>query len=147
MTTTIKSNTDGSSAIQTNGVDRIQFDTSGNTNINGALTASSFPIFTGSNQSLGSSGYQKLPGGLIIQWGQASSSISVDTTVTYPIPFPNGVLSLTATVNNGAGSTSSFASIGSTVGVATKTSFNFGVRTSNTAARISEAVSWLAIGY
>lgn len=30
MTTTIKSNSDGSSAIQTNGVDRIQIDTSGN---------------------------------------------------------------------------------------------------------------------
>lgn len=30
MTTTIKSNPDGSSAIQTNGVDRIQIDTSGN---------------------------------------------------------------------------------------------------------------------
>mgnify|MGYP003393501187 CR=1 FL=1 len=29
MTTTIKSNSDGSSAIQTNGVDRIQIDTSG----------------------------------------------------------------------------------------------------------------------
>ena len=37
------------------------------------------------NQSLGSSGYQKLPGGVIIQWGFATWN----TTVTFPIAFPS----------------------------------------------------------
>lgn len=54
--------------------------------------------FTGSNQSLASSGYQKLPGGLIMQWG-TSSSIGQDstTTVTYPIAFPSAVGSVQIT--------------------------------------------------
>lgn len=35
-------------------------------------------------------GYQKLPSGLIIQWGVATTSAG-SVTVTLPIPFPNGV--------------------------------------------------------
>lgn len=41
-------------------------------------------------QSLTATGWQRLPSGLIIQWG-TSASIAADTrvTVTYPIAFPN----------------------------------------------------------
>lgn len=44
--------------------------------------------FSGSNQSLSSSGYQKIPGGLIFQWGE-TSSINSDSSlsVTFPIAF------------------------------------------------------------
>jgi hypothetical protein len=54
--------------------------------------------FTGSNQSLASSGYQKLPGGLIMQWG-ISSSIGPDgtETITYPTAFPSAVGSVQIT--------------------------------------------------
>lgn len=34
-------------------------------------------------------GYQKLPGGLIIQWG---IDLTAGTTLTFPIPFPNSCL-------------------------------------------------------
>lgn len=58
--------------------------------------------FTGANQSLSASGYQKLPGGLIVQWGiydNGGYSPNVGTsgpTVTLPIAFPNHyVLQLT----------------------------------------------------
>ncbi len=45
--------------------------------------------FTGSNQSLTASGYQKLPGGLIMQWGVNNSATPSDTpTITFPIAFP-----------------------------------------------------------
>ena len=46
--------------------------------------------FTGSNQSLGASGYQKIPGGLILQWVSiaVSGASDTDVTVTYPITFP-----------------------------------------------------------
>ncbi len=45
--------------------------------------------FTGSNQSLTTSGYQKLPGGLIMQWGTNSSGTSgANPTITFPIAFP-----------------------------------------------------------
>ena len=41
-------------------------------------------------------GYQKLPNGLVIQWGM-TPSVTVDTslTVNFPIAFPNGVFAIT----------------------------------------------------
>lgn len=40
--------------------------------------------------SLGGSGYQKFPGGLILQWGQYNSPISdtAGVVVNFPLPFP-----------------------------------------------------------
>ena len=47
--------------------------------------------FTGTNQSLVGTGYQKLPGGLIIQWGtvEVTSVNGGYTAASYPIRFPN----------------------------------------------------------
>jgi hypothetical protein len=47
--------------------------------------------FQGTNQSLADSGYQKLPGGLIIQWGKAVGVAIGGTAggVTFPLAFPN----------------------------------------------------------
>ena len=44
----------------------------------------------GANQSLSSNGYQKLPGGLIVQWGNGTSSGTArpNITVTFPLAFP-----------------------------------------------------------
>jgi len=47
--------------------------------------------FKGSNQDLAASGYQKLPGGLILQWGVASGSLGGTAAITFPIAFPNSV--------------------------------------------------------
>ena len=57
--------------------------------------------FTGANQSLTSNGFQVLPGGLIVQWGQ-SSPINGDAivTVTFPTAFPNSCFTVVATVVN-----------------------------------------------
>jgi hypothetical protein len=52
----------------------------------GGLAASAF---TGSNQSLASPGYQKFPGGLILQWGTIAPSV---LSATFPVPFPNACL-------------------------------------------------------
>jgi hypothetical protein len=59
--------------------------------------------FKGANQSLATSGYQKLPGGLIIQWGNAntSSSANVGLDVALPIAFPNATLIVTSGLQNG----------------------------------------------
>lgn len=60
-------------------------------------------VGSGSNQlpdmslfsnSLGTPGYQKLPSGLIIQWGLASGASNY--TVTFPVTFPGRVLALLA---------------------------------------------------
>jgi hypothetical protein len=59
----------------------------------------------GVNQSLATSGYQKLPGGLILQWGAVSfSSGSSSTTIsgTFPITFPSACKSFSAVQFNGA---------------------------------------------
>ena len=69
------------------------------TNTDRAVTPSGFKgSFTGSNVSLSSSGYQKLPSGLIMQWG-TSSSIGADSsaTITYPTAFPSAVVSVQIT--------------------------------------------------
>lgn len=43
-------------------------------------------------RSLGTNGYQRLPGGLILQWGNVSTNVSGVATVTLPIAFPNMAL-------------------------------------------------------
>lgn len=53
--------------------------------------------FTGTNQSLTDNGYQKLPGGLIIQWG-AVGIISNPTTWTFPIAFPNKCVAISGMI-------------------------------------------------
>ena len=48
----------------------------------------------GANQQLTGSGYQKLPGGLILQWttGVFTNVGDSTQTINFPIPFPNQVL-------------------------------------------------------
>jgi hypothetical protein len=44
--------------------------------------------------SLGTSGYQKLPGGLIIQWGSTTESGDTVNTVTFPTSFSSAVYAI-----------------------------------------------------
>lgn len=57
----------------------------------------------GSNQTLNSTGYQKFPGGLILQWGKLSIYASGGTyssgNVTFPIAFPNAIFVASANAN------------------------------------------------
>ena len=61
--------------------------------------------FRGANQSLSANGYQKLPGGLIIQWG--GLNITTGTVVTFPIAFPNTLYSVTAAQGANSSATNS----------------------------------------
>ena len=57
----------------------------------------------GSNQLLATNGYQKLPGGLIIQWGKYIGTVSADgnsPAISLPITFPNGHLCGVASENS-----------------------------------------------
>ena len=93
----------------------------------------------GANQSIGTNGYQKLPGGLILQWGQAGTNGTGDTAVTFPIAFPNGVRSFVmGTVGSGAGYMGVFDAL-------TNTGVNVGTW-SATATRAGSTVHWAAIG-
>jgi hypothetical protein len=51
--------------------------------------------FKGANQSLVAGGFQKLPGGLIIQWG--ALTLNSGTSFSFPISFPNGVFTVQGT--------------------------------------------------
>jgi hypothetical protein len=76
----------------TNATNAINATNAGNasTVTNGVYTTN----FTGSNQSLSANGYQKLPGGLIIQWGSFTTN---SAAANLPTPFPNAALSACAT--------------------------------------------------
>lgn len=59
----------------------------------------------GANQSfIAAGGYQKLPGGFIIQWGSRGMATAGDGSfpVTFPLTFPNGVLHASWTVQAGS---------------------------------------------
>ena len=72
--------------------------TSNGTTWSSAAPSVSTSTFTGSNQSLATSGYQKLPGGLILQWGNGTAlTANTPTTINFPIAFPTGALSFVVT--------------------------------------------------
>lgn len=59
-----------------------------------AATVTNGVYTTNFTNSLTSNGYQKLPNGLIIQWGTASFSAG-SASITFPITFPNALFSIT----------------------------------------------------
>jgi hypothetical protein len=95
--------------------------------------------FTGSNQSLSSDGYQKLPGGLIIQWGTFTPSSST-TSLTFPIAFSTACLTV-QTMDRFTGDTG---------GGNQLTALNADPTTTGAVFSSSTAVSlvyWFALGY
>lgn len=75
------------------------------THAGAAITPSSLSqALKGSNQLLAADGYQKLPGGLIIQWGTtsiaATANVPVGISWTFPVAFPTACLIVTASPKN-----------------------------------------------
>jgi hypothetical protein len=70
----------------------------------------SLSSLTDFDKSLSANGYQKLPGGLIIQWGSFTSNVDDEQTVTFPITFPTACYAVTSTISGTVAnvSTSSF---------------------------------------
>lgn len=104
--------------------------------------------FTGTNQSLVGTGYQKLPGGLIIQWGTDSGAGS-DRNISYPIAFPSAVLGVYTTMVSGGINTTEIQSVG-TSNITSLTFFSVYPRYQNTSGGSGIATTplqWFAIGY
>lgn len=104
--------------------------------------------FTGSNQSLTANGYQKLPGGVIIQWGSLSAtsiaaSSSRTDSVTFPVAFPTACLNASATAR--------IDGVQAAAGIATAapTTTAMSVERRNLATSTSQSIAayWVAIGY
>lgn len=89
----------------------------------GALAVADFPALLAAN------GYQKLPTGVILQWG--SAFINGTTTVNFPVTFPNGVSHVALTNINSTNQ----------IFLTTLAASSF------TASNGSSTVSWLAMGY
>ena len=103
--------------------------------------------FTSTNQSLTTNGYQKLPGGLIIQWGRVGNGTANNGgssgTVTFPIAFPNALLNVQLTVrepdNNGA-------TVARLTLTDSTTQFSW-ASFSGTSSSALDQLMWLAVGY
>jgi len=94
--------------------------------------------------SLGTSGYQRLPSGLIIQWGNVSSATGSLLFVTLPITFPNLMASVQTTFSGTAINTN--VTVVALNGVTT--GFDLGVYDNGgTAYAVARSCDWLAIGY
>lgn len=95
----------------------------------------------GSNQSLAASGFQRLPGGTIFQWGTTASiaSNASSGTLTFPVAFPNAAAYVnyigTTPVTGGANTNQTLAS---------KTAANFSFVNAYLSAT---PFNWLAVGY
>ena len=102
-----------------------------------------YAAFQGANQSLTTGGYQRLPGGLIMQWGTLTTTSAADSSITFPVAFPTACQSRTATVRQGTGAISLLASIGAH----NLTGMGISIFVSSTGARATSVVDWVAIGY
>ncbi|WP_250250540.1 gp53-like domain-containing protein [Escherichia coli] len=131
----------------------------------GLGTAAKKNIGTGSGQvpdmssfasSFAQNGYQKLPSGLIIQWGYsnvastaAGSSANNTVTVTYPVAFPNATAQVLAAYDN----TSTFVKAIFSTDTFTKTTFQASsfaltyTAATPTYGQRETAFRWIAIGY
>ncbi|EFC5437729.1 gp53-like domain-containing protein [Escherichia coli] len=115
----------------------------------GLGTASKRNVGTGANQIpdmsafASGSGYQKLPGGYILQWGSANAGNSASTGMsnTFPIPFPSGIVIIT-TGQIDPSYTS--AQQPAAVGISSPTLTGF---IAKSAAANTDAFNYLAIGY
>jgi len=101
----------------------------------------SLASFTEFDKSLATDGYQKLPGGLIIQWGTTGVIAGPGTaTITFPIVFTTSCFNVQITIKDESGDTSSTG----IVAARSVTTTGFILRNGDDPNMI---FNWLAIGY
>lgn len=101
--------------------------------------------FTGSNQSIATNGYQKLVGGLIMQWG-FSTCPSSSGSVTYPIAFPTACLNIQVSSLSNSTDTGGLSALAA-VRTTTITTTGFDLTTPPDSSTNSKGFYWFAIGY
>jgi hypothetical protein len=94
------------------------------------------PYTSGFEKSLSVNGYQKLPSGLIMQWGSLNINGGSNATVTYPIAFSSTPKTICSMTTPSAGTNVAY--------VNSQTTTTFSANVSGTGA---SAFTWLAIGY
>jgi len=106
--------------------------------VRGVIPTAIATAFQGSNQLLAANGYQKFPGGLIIQWGSALVDAGVFKTVTFPVAFPTACQSVTATIGLATATQNQF----NGAGTVTQNSFQIAISSG-----AGVTVRWIAVGY
>lgn len=97
-------------------------------------------LFGGANQQLAANGYQKLPSGMIIQWGSLPITAASTAIVTFPVAFTTATVSVVANSQRaavGSGDVSCHTFTLTTVSIVNGSSAGTGVHTHN----------WIALGY
>ena len=93
-------------------------------------------------RSIASPGYQKLPSGIIIQWGTTpASSSSAGVSTSFPLPFPNTCWTVNLQVS--ASSNGFMASVESI----SSTGFTSSMYSNNTTRAAGVTAHYVAIGY
>jgi hypothetical protein len=107
---------------------------------NTAVTDDNFSFESDFTKSLTANGYQKLPGGLTIQWG-TSGSVSANTpiTITLPIAFTSVFASVVVNAKSNAS--------GSQEANITSYQNDLSTFTINNRTQTTQTFSWIAIGY
>jgi len=105
------------------------------------LVTEMFGVFPASRESIG---FQKLPSGMIIQWGQVIADYSDNnTTVSFPLAFPNSVFGVYVTIERSSGVNGLINAY-----CHTKTQSGFIIYGDNWNAGASNVTTnWFAIGY
>jgi hypothetical protein len=94
---------------------------------------------TGVAESLGTTGWQRLPSGLILQWGSVSQAGQSTTTRSLPVAFNSAVFSVTASKGTPVSLTNELS-----VGIsATTTQYTISNSSTGTAA---QGILWMALG-
>lgn len=110
------------------------------------LSIASF--FTGSNVYLAQPGFQKLPSGLMIQWGYSSLQGDTTGTFNYPTSFTTETLSINATLGAQLDGNYSFTVGIDNVVVTPKSQFRVTITTTFPTSPVPMyGFNWLAIGY
>lgn len=101
--------------------------------------------FQGGNQSLAANGYQKLPGGLILQWGSITI-VAGGSTITLPVAFNNTNYRLCALPYSASGT--GFGGNLTEINQSSRTATQFQLRGfDSTGVGAAVTAQWFAIGY
>lgn len=114
---------------------------SGVTGVDGVIGEVTLGNLTAFANSLGTSGYQKLPSGLIIQWGK--TTLSGWTSISFPTAFTTAVYCINATMALNSQSTVLGAAVVNTSAVTTS---GFSIALINATTTVNQPIYWIAIG-
>lgn len=101
--------------------------------------------FTGTNQIAAVNGYQKLPGGTIIQWGWTNVTDDQVIAVTLPVAFPNNFYSATATPQSVTATTGS-GTFGASAHRTSLSVITVGMNIGTGSGTTAVGVCWMAVG-